>query len=147
MPQRPFRTTIVLLFCIAALIGVPQKPSAQEPGESRALTEAVIRSQLEAMAAGDDARAYSYAAPSIQDMFPTADIFMQMVRDGYGALIAPVDFAFQRFESRDGRAIQVLNVVDRQGRLWRATYRMLRLEDGSWRIAGCMIEEIPGGSV
>jgi len=141
------RLATALFLCSAILYAGATQVYAEEPAESQQRTESVIRGQLEAMAQGDGAGAYSYAAPNIQDIFPSPDIFMAMVRDGYGALIAPSDYAFEHFEVRDDRAIQVLNVLDQNGRQWRAIYRMQRLEDGTWRIAGCMIEEIQGGNV
>src|SRR6266849_5014477 len=45
--------------------------------------QSVIRSQVEALGRDDAAAAYSYAAPAIQDVFPQADIFMDMVRQSY----------------------------------------------------------------
>ena len=64
----------------------------------------VIRSQEQAFARGDAAAAYSHAAPAIQQIFPHAEIFMQMVQQGY----APV-FRHQSFEFGEARWLTVLS--------------------------------------
>src|SRR5258705_12350544 len=48
-----------------------------------ASAQSVIRSQVEALGRDDAAAAYSYAGPAIPDIFPQADIFMDMVRQSY----------------------------------------------------------------
>ena len=51
--------------------------------------QTTIDSQLKAFLADDGAAAYSYAAPNIRELFPTADIFMGMVTNGY-APVQPI---------------------------------------------------------
>lgn len=106
-----------------------------------------ITGQLDALAADDPAKAYSYAAPMIQQKFGDADTFMRMVRQGYGALIAPSAVDFQRFEQRDGRAVQSVKILAQDGTAWMAHYMMERMEDGTWRIAGCRMEQLAADSV
>lgn len=119
---------------------------AQESGSQSAVTT-IIRSQLAAMAAGDQAQAYSYAAPFIQRKFRNPELFMEMVAKGYAPLIAPQAVEFQRFESAGDRATQAVMLVARDGSAWMAYYFMQQMEDGSWRIAGCQLEKLPGGAV
>ena len=47
-----------------------------------AAAQGVIRAQEQAFSRDDAAAAYSHAAPEIRQLFPQADIFMQMVRQG-----------------------------------------------------------------
>ena len=48
-----------------------------------------IQNQIQAFRAGDDAKAYSYAAPNILTFFPTVDSFMAMVKNGYSPVWQP----------------------------------------------------------
>lgn len=120
---------------------------AEEPSAGQTAAVEIIQGQLEAMAAGDKAKAYSYAAPFIQQKFENPETFMTMVARGYGALIAPQAYEFQRYEARDDRAVQSVQVIAQDGTAWMAYYQMQRMEDGSWRIAGCRLEKLPGGAV
>ena len=57
-----------------------------------AAAQGVIRAQEQAFGHDDAAAAYSYAAPAIKQMFPQADIFMQMVQHSYRAGLSPQEF-------------------------------------------------------
>ena len=59
-----------------------------------AAAQNVIRAQEQAFGRDDAAAAYSHAAPEIKQLFPQADIFMQMVRQGYAR--AYVKYPFSR---------------------------------------------------
>lgn len=126
-------------------LGVPQAMAEQSASEQ--VVSQIIQGQLTAFAAGNRDLAYSYAAPSIQRMFPSSEVFMNMVTQGYGALIAPQSYAFESFQENAGRAVQTVRLVAKDGTLWKAYYMMQQMEDGSWRIAGCQMEQLPGGSV
>lgn len=126
--------------------GTPQA-LAQQQSQSEVMVSQVIQGQLKAFAAGNRDLAYSYAAPSIQRMFPSPDVFMNMVAQGYGALIAPQSYQFESFQENDGRAVQMVRLTAADGTAWKAYYMMQQMEDGSWRIAGCQMEQLPGGSV
>src|SRR5260221_11814190 len=56
--------------------------------------QSVIRSQIEALGRDDAATAYSYSAPAIQDVFPQADIFMDMGRQSYAPVYGHRSFDF-----------------------------------------------------
>ncbi len=59
---------------------------------------------------GDGALAYSYAAPTIQRIFLTADIFMGMVESAYQPVRNPRNYAFGK-GARDGRNSIVQQVL------------------------------------
>lgn len=136
-----------LLAVIAALVfiaGVAACPLAQglPPGVSgadRQSIEGVIARQLDAFRHDDAAGAYAFAAPSIQRMFPTPDIFMDMVRRGYAPVYRPSDVVFADLALRDGDLVQTVELTGPDGRPVTALYTMERQPDGSWRIAGCML--------
>ncbi|MEQ8828325.1 MAG: DUF4864 domain-containing protein [Alphaproteobacteria bacterium] len=140
------RIVFVFLF-VAGLAAVGAITARAQDNAGQQAVATIIQNQLNAMAAGDRAKAYSYAAPFIQQKFRNPDIFMEMVTRGYAPLIAPQAVEFQRFEASGGRATQAVMLVARDGSAWMATYFMQQMEDGSWRIAGCQLEKLPGGAV
>lgn len=109
--------------------------------------QAVISGQLAAFARGDGRKAYTYAAPVIQEIFPTSDRFMQMVVQGYSPLINPRSVTFQEPEFGDGRAVQAISLLGADGRAWVAVYFMQQTADGSWKIAGVQLLPAPEGAV
>lgn len=130
---------------IAALAGVilPLAAVAAPLSESdkRAVRQ-VIEAQLKAFAAGDAARAYSYASPEIQAQFGDAANFMAMVRSGYPMVIRPAAVSFFLPQPEAGTPASVKQLVrlrDREGRLWIATYLLQRQAGGGWRIGGCAV--------
>ena len=54
----------------------------------------VIRAQEQAFSRDDAAAAYSHAAPEIRQIFPQADIFLQMVQQAYPPVYRHKSFEF-----------------------------------------------------
>lgn len=104
----------------------------------------VIESQIEAFLADDSERAYSFAAPSIRQIFPDPDVFIGMVRRGYTPVYRPgaYDFGESKF---DGNTIQQrVFITDQNGKLFEAEYLLAKQADGSWKIAGVFLKEAEG---
>ena len=99
----------------------------------------VITKQLEAFKRDDGMEAYSYAAPMIQEIFPSQENFMQMVKQGYPQVYRPRNYAFTSLERKSDGFAQMVMITDENGRIWNALYFMQRQPDGSWKIAGCQI--------
>jgi hypothetical protein len=116
----------------------PAAPAAASAAASRAM-RALVQAQLDAFKAGDAARAYGYASPTIQQQFGSAERFMAMVLQAYPMLIAPRSLAWRLPEPTQGGAVLPLELRDATGRAWLATYELQRQADGSWRIAGCIV--------
>ena len=89
---------LALALCLAVLPGTGQAQTA----EQRAAIVTVIESQLDAFRQNDGANAYGYAAPNIRTYFPTAEVFMEMVRGGYGFLIDPAAVEFLDIRAKNG---------------------------------------------
>ena len=103
--------------------------------------KSVISSQLQAFKAGDKATAYSYAAPSIQGMFPSPDIFMTMVEQGYPPVFHSSNTVFAS-PTADGKGFrQEVYITDTDGKSWIASYTLERGEDGQFKITGCSIRK------
>jgi Domain of unknown function (DUF4864) len=104
-----------------------------------ATAQSVIRAQEQAFASDDAAAAYSHAAPEIKQLFPQADIFMQMVRQGYAPVYRHKSFEFGEARSSGGRIAQRVHIVDDNGEAWEAMYTLEQQPDGSLKITGCSL--------
>lgn len=134
-----------LLFAAAmTLLAVAPARAERVPGDDAQAVRAVVEAQLSAFAADDARRAFSYAAPSIREMFGTPDRFMQMVRAGYPVVYRPASVVFLNPEWVQGQLLQGVHLTDASGALWLAVYRLERQPDKSWRIAGCDVQPSPG---
>jgi len=98
-----------------------------------------IRQQEQAFAADDAATAYAQAAPEVHMIFPSPDIFMAMVKEGYAPVYRHKSFEFG--ESRtDGDVIaQRVHIIDANGEAWEALYTLEPQPDGSLKITGCSL--------
>jgi len=132
----------VLLFFALAL-GFALPATAQDAAVSAAERSAIqktIQGQIDAFGRDDGAAAFGYASPDIQGMFGSADVFMQMVRQGYQPVYRPRSIAFRNIVTLNGAPAQRVAVTGPDGRQVIAVYPMRRLPDGSWRIDGCFFE-------
>jgi hypothetical protein len=103
----------------------------------------VIGQQLQAFQADDGNLAFSFAAPTIQQKFGDPGTFMQMVRGAYDMVYRPTAVEFQAIALQGHVPVQDVLFVDRAGKAWLAHYSMTQMEDGSWRISGVWLEELP----
>lgn len=133
-------------FVVAVLLAAPLQVQGQTADQQAAIVD-VIQNQLNAFNRDDGADAYGYAAPNIKTIFPSVDIFMQMVRGGYGFLIDPAGVEFLDIRSDGGALYQAVRVIDRDGKRRIAIYHMEQQEDGSWKIAGVYITDDPAAAV
>jgi hypothetical protein len=112
--------------------------------DARAVRQ-VVQAQLEAFATDDAERAFSYASASIRTQFGDAATFIAMVRSGYPMVVRPAAVSYfqpQADDAADRTAASVRQAVqlrDREGNLWIATYLLERQPDNGWRISGCVV--------
>jgi len=104
-----------------------------------ATAQGIIRSQVEAFGRDDAAAAYSFAAPGIHEMFPQADIFLEMVQRSYAPVYRHRSFEFGEARASDGKIAQRVRIVDADGVPWEALYTLEQEPDGSLKISGCML--------
>jgi len=137
-----FRGFLVLIAAI--MLALPA--GAQTPSQAdRAEFQRIITEQIAAFRADDGETAYGFAAPTIRRLFPTPDVFMRMVRQGYRPVYRPQSFRFGDAALDPlGRPAQRVTIVGPDGKTYDALYSMERQPDGSWRIDGCTLLEIPG---
>jgi hypothetical protein len=105
----------------------------------------VITAQITAFRADDGPAAYDFAAPVVRNIFPTPEIFLAMVKQGYPQVYRPQSFNFtEALIDPLGRPAQKMTVVGPDGKSYIALYSMEKQPDGTWRISGCTLLEIPG---
>jgi Domain of unknown function (DUF4864) len=132
--------------CALILLSLVRGAAAQElsPADTQEF-QRIITAQIEAFRADDGPAAYGYAAPAIKKIFPSPEIFMEMVRKGYRPVYRPQSFAFGSItEEMSGRPTQRVMIIDQAGKSWVALYAFERQPDGSWKIIGCTLVESEG---
>ena len=133
----------VLIFFIALFTASAQSSQSVEQAQFSSMQQ-VIERQLDAFARGDATTAYAQASPLIQAMFPNQDIFMTMVRQGYGALISPAQVDFLGVEETADGPVFGVKIYARDGSLWLAAYQMVLENQEDWRINGCRVTRYSG---
>lgn len=102
--------------------------------------QAVIDAQLKAFKANDGAKAYSFAAPNIKQIFPTADAFMTMVTQGYPPVHEAQSYDFGKVEEMGPtKIVQQVLIVGPDGKDYEAVYTLEKQPDGSELITGCSL--------
>ncbi len=134
-----------LLIGLVALCGTLAGP-VDPAGAAEKLTaadrrgiEQTIRRQLDAFGRDDADGAFGYASPDIRRLFGSPDNFMQMVRKNYDPVYRAGSVQFIALDSVAGRWVQVVQLVDSEGRVWRALFTMKRQPDKTWKVGGCQL--------
>jgi hypothetical protein len=131
----------VVLLAFMSVVAFAQSISESEKTEF----QRIITAQISAFRADDGPTAYSFAAPVVRKIFPTPEIFMSMVKQGYRPVYRPQSFNFtEALIDPLGRPAQKMLVVGPDGKTYEALYSMEKQPDGTWRISGCTLLEIPG---
>jgi hypothetical protein len=125
----------VALLLIAFLAFIP----AAGAGDDVAAARNVIRSQEQAFGRDDAAAAYSFAAPAIRQLFPRAEIFMDMVQNSYAPVYRHKSFEFGEARREGNWVAQRVHIVDANGEPWEALYTLEQQSDGSFKITGCSL--------
>ena len=129
------RSIVMLLWLhsISAFAAESFWPTAQEWAEIRS----VIQGQLEAFQRNDEAAAYSLAAPSVRERFPTPEAFNKMVREKYSPFYSPREVKFLTPSIVSGRILQGIQFLSDENQLLLAVFTLERQRDKSWKIKAC----------
>ena len=125
------------LVACAAQAAPPDLPTL--PAKDWQAIRKVIGDQLQALKAGDGAKAMTFAAPGIRAQFGTPENFLRMVREGYAPLLEARHTQFLEGALIEGATIQPLRLVLPDNTVLVALYQMQKQADGRWRIAGCAL--------
>lgn len=124
-------------FAVVLLLGLVPKVEAQEQD-----IRGVIGAQIEAFQKDDFARAFSFAAPSIQRLFQTPENFQRMVTGGYPMVWRPAAVEYLDLRRLGAVQVQIVQVTDGAGQVHLLAYSMIQVGVG-WRIAGVEILREP----
>lgn len=141
------RAILRFLLLTVPLLAASPAPAQEVAPADQAAIQQVIQSQLDAFQQDDASTAWSYASPSIQSMFTTPEIFMEMVRTGYSPVYRPREVEFRELGDVNGILVQDVFLVGPDGQPVIARYSMEKQPDGSWRINGCSLMKAPDQNV
>ena len=136
------RITTILGALAIMIIAIWTPAPAQADGHEKAI-QSVIEQQLSAFQANDLDTAFSYASPTIQQKFGSAQTFGRMVETGYPMVWRPSSHRMQELVQTDAGPVQVVLFEDATGRMHEAGYLMQQI-DGIWRINGVHVRKAPG---
>ena len=136
--ERQNKYTMKCLAAFAVLILMSTSGMAGETGRRAEFID-IIGAQLDAFARNDGAAAFAHAAPNIRQLFGSPQRFMAMVTRNCAPLYRPRAVTFLDVTNGDHGLVQQMLFTGADGRQVTALYTMVRLDDGSWRIAGCVL--------
>ena len=133
------------LFLILTIIFTASTALAQDSPAANEAYKAIITHQLQAIAQDDAAGAYSEAAPNVQKIFPSPEIFMNMVHSGYPPVYRNKQYSFgEAGLDANGRPFQKVEILGMDGVRYEGIYFMERQPDGSWKISGVVMGQVEG---
>jgi hypothetical protein len=130
------------VFLLLLLTAAPVEAQQVSPSDKAAIA-AVIQDQIAAFKVDDASRAFGYASPGIQAKFGTPEEFLNMVRTGYGQVYRAAEVTFRDITIEQGVPVQAVEIRGMDGTGVLALYFMERQADGSWKINGVLIAELP----
>ncbi len=104
--------------------------------------QGTIQSQIEAFQADDFARAFTFASPTIREMFGTPENFGAMVRSGYPMVYRPAEVQMMELREVAGNLWQRVRITDQAGAGWYLDYMMVETAEG-WQINAVQILPAP----
>ncbi len=108
---------------------------------------AVIKSQIAAFQRDDRDMAFSYASPEVQSQFGTADAFLARFAATYKPVYRPKSVIFLNLAFSRGRLVQRVLLQGPDSIAVVALFPMMQMNDGSWRVDGCVLVPATGKSV
>ena len=120
---------------------LPAAPSLTRTDE--AAMRSVIAAQIAAMRSGDWSGAFALASPDLQAQYGTPAALRDDVTAHYAPLPAVTGVRFIDIVTFRGLPTYRVTLADGQGPAVTAYYLVRRLDDGSLRIAGCVMVRAP----
>ena len=111
--------------------------------QDRQTVQTIIEKQISAFLAEDSNAAFQFAAPNIKQVFPNADIFMEMVKRGYQPIYNPKQYRFGKTHRDDNRIAQSVFIEDSNGVAYEAVYELRKQENGQWLVSGVYLQKLP----
>lgn len=102
--------------------------------------QSTINSQIEAFRASDFETAFTFASPTIQQMFRTPANFGSMVVTGYPMVVNPATVEMQDLREVGGALWQRVRVTDQKGQAFLLDYQMIEGPEG-WLINAVQLQK------
>lgn len=137
--MRPF------LLCLAVFLALSTAvfTAASRPAEAQENPiQSTIQNQITAFLADDFALAFTYASPTIKEIFGTADNFGRMVKEGYPMVYRPAEVEMLELREVAGNLWQRVRILDQAGRAHYLDYMMVETPDG-WQINAVQLLTMP----
>ena len=126
---------------IALILGLAALPVA---AQDTSIIADIIDEQMQAFEARDIDRAFSFASPSLQRMFGSAETFGHMVEHGYSTVWNNTSVSYLGLRQERGRWVQRVMIQDAEGAVVLFDYHMIENGD-SWRIDAVTPVDVPAG--
>lgn len=107
----------------------------------------VVEQQIHAFESGDDAGAWSLAAPSVRDRFSSAQEFAGMVKARYGPVYRHRSVEYGPAAQRGDEVGMVVTLVSEDNEVWSALFVLSKQDDGKWRTSSCLLAKAPQTSL
>lgn len=145
-PRRPWKpgTLRRLGAIVVAALLIAGPASAGPEHELRRSVIAVIKSQIAAFQRDDGEMAFSYASPGVQSQFGTADAFLARFAATYKPVYRPKSVIFLNLAFARGRLVQRVLLQGPDSIAVVALFPMMQMNDGSWRVDGCVLVPATG---
>ncbi len=104
----------------------------------------VIKSQMEAFQRDDGKEAFALTSPDVQEQFGTPDAYLSKYSTSYKAVYRPRSVTFLNLAFSRGRLVQRVLLQGPDGGAVVALFPMVRMDDGTWRIDGCVLVPATG---
>lgn len=123
--MRHFFSTLIVFWGLAV-------PAVANDAKATVI-ETIITDQIAAFQADDFSRAFSFASPTIKDLFGTPESFGKMVRRGYPMVYRPSSVRMLGLREVEGRLLQRVMVIDQAGATHLLDYEVVETL-GGWQI-------------
>ena len=107
---------------------------------TQAPIQSTITAQIEAFRASDFDLAFTFASPTIHQIFGTAGNFGMMVATGYPMVVNPAQVEMQELRTVGGALWQRVRVTDQKGQAFLLDYQMVQGPDG-WLINAVQLQK------
>jgi len=128
-----------------ALALVVAGPAAGGPEhELRREVIAVIDAQIAAFRRDDGPAAFEVASPGVQDQYGTAEAYLVRIANAYKPVHRPKAVTYLNLAFSRGRLVQRVLLVGPDDRAVIALFPMVQMDDGRWRVDGCVLVPASG---
>lgn len=141
------RFILVFAIFLWPSITAVQAQDASNTTEAQSAIRGVIESQLAAFKRDDGQTAFSFASPTIKQIFGTPERFMAMVKQGYPAVYRPQAVEFLKLHQDGTSLIQEIRFIGPDGKAVIALYSLIQTADGNWLIDGVVMVPAPEQAV